>query len=162
MEQARGQGLSDEQRAKRGFVQGVMDDATLIRVESGTGVFVAVEDGRLAGFAMTARPGMVQSGPPLLAVQAAQAAAGNCRLFMYGPAAVDPHFQGRGVLTSLLKTLCAVLRDDFDLGIAFVEDANQKSLAVHRHYGMTEVPGFTFEKRKYHVFTFHPAELADV
>jgi hypothetical protein len=161
MEQARGEGLSDEERARRGFVQGVMDEAALVRFESGTGIFIAVEGGRLAGFAMTAHPTTVQNGPPLLAIQSAQAAVGDKRLFMYGPAAVDPSFQGRGVLTSLLGALSATLRDDFDLGVAFVEGANHKSLDVHRHYGMTEVPGFSFEERDYHVFTFDPAALAE-
>jgi GNAT superfamily N-acetyltransferase len=160
MEQARGTGLSDEERAQRGFVQGVMDEAALIGFESGTGIFVAVEDGRLAGFAMTAHPSTVQEGPPLLAVQSAQSTAGDQRLFMYGPAAVDPGFQGRGVLTSLLRALSAALRADFDLGVAFVEEANHRSLQVHRHYGMVEVPGFSFQGRNYHVFTFDPAELA--
>lgn len=160
METARGKDLSPEQRAERGFVQGVMDEDQLNRFESGTGIFIAEEDNRLAGFAMTADPDAVQDGPPALAVAATRAAVGAQRLFMYGPAAVDPQFQGRGVLTTLLSALSSHLRDEYDLGVAFVEDANRRSLDVHRHYGMAEVPGFSYEGRIYHVFTFDPADLA--
>lgn len=160
MDSARGIGLSPTEQAERGFVQGVMDEATLIRLEPGPGVFIAEEDGTFAGFAMTAEPHVASDGPPRLALEAARAAVGNQRLFMYGPAAVEPRFQGRGVLTVLLSTLSAQLCDRFDFGVAFVEHANRKSLAVHRHYAMTEVPGFSVEARQYHVFTFAPAQFA--
>lgn len=161
MELARGADLSPEERAQRGFVQGVMDEAALARFEAGTGIFVAREEGHLAGFAMTSSPDAVQIGPPRLAVDAARAATVDKRLFMYGPAAVDPKFQGRGVLTSLLRGLSGSLRYEFDLGVAFVEDANRRSLEVHRHYGMVEIPGFTFDSRSYHVFTFDPVRLSE-
>lgn len=159
MAASRGDGLSAEERAERGFVQGRMDADTLARFEQGTGVFVAEEDGDLAGFAMTSEPGAVTSGPPRLAVDAV--GEGRARLFLYGPAAVDPSCQGRGVLTKLLAALSRALRDRFDLGVAFVEAVNAKSLAVHRHYGMTEAATFMFDGRDYVVFTFSPDEFAD-
>jgi GNAT superfamily N-acetyltransferase len=155
IEAARGVELSASERAERGFVQGTWDETTLAQHESGPGVFVAIDrDGTLAGFAMTSEPETFHDGPPKLALDAARAALGDQRLLMYGPVAVDPSFQGRGVLTSLLSAVVAHLRDKFDIGVLFVEDANRKSLAVHRHYGMTEVPGFTAGGRDYHVFTF--------
>jgi ribosomal protein S18 acetylase RimI-like enzyme len=136
------------------FAQGTMDETILARLELGPGVFVAERDGTLAGFVMTSEPAAVHEGPPKLALDAARAAVGERRLVMYGPGAVDPNFQGRGVVTSLLRTVSAQLRDQFDIGVLFIEDANRKSLAVHRHYGMTEVPGFTVSARDYHVFAF--------
>jgi GNAT superfamily N-acetyltransferase len=159
MAAARGDGLSPQERAERGFVQGTMDEAVLARFEAGTGVFLAEEDGRLAGFAMTSDTVAVPDGPPRRAVEAARAVVGDRRIFLYGPAAVDPDFQGRGVLSLLLRYLSEQLGDRFDLGVAFVEDANRKSLAVHRHYGMSEVPGFSIGERAYHVFTFEPAQF---
>lgn len=160
MEASRGDGLSPQERAERGFVQGTMDRDVLARFEAGTGVFLAEEGDRLAGFAMTSEALDPPDGPPRRTAEAARAAVGDRRLFLYGPAAVDPRFQGRGVLTLLLRGLCEQLRDRFDLGVAFVEDANRKSLAVHRHYGMNEVPGFSLGERRYHVFTFAPAQFA--
>ncbi|CAM2918573.1 GNAT family N-acetyltransferase [Prescottella defluvii] len=159
MNASRGDGLSAAERAERGFVQGSMGEDDLARFQEGTGVFVAEEDGTLAGFAMTSEPGAATSGPPRLAVDAV--GEGSGRLFLYGPAAVDPRFQGRGVLTKLLAALSRELRDRFDLGVAFVEAANAKSLAVHRHYGMTEAATFVFAGRDYFVFTFAPAVFAD-
>ena len=160
IEAARGIELSASERAERGFVQGTWDETVLARYESGPGVFVAVErDGTLAGFAMTSGPETAHDGPPKLALDAARTALGEQRLLMYGPVAVDPSFQGRGVLTSLLSAVIAHLHDEFDIGVLFVEDANQKSLAVHRHYGMAEVPGFTVLARDYHVFTFDLASF---
>ncbi|MGB8404434.1 MAG: GNAT family N-acetyltransferase [Mycobacterium sp.] len=159
MGRSRGDALSPAQRAEQGFVQGSMNAEMLTRFQQGTGVFLAEEDIRLAGFAMTSRADTAPGGPPKLAADAAKRALGEQqRMFMYGPAAVAPEFQGRGVLTTLLTYLSRELRDRFDVGVAFVEDANQKSLAVHRHYGMTEVPGFRYQDRDYHVLVF-PLEL---
>ncbi|MDH6676686.1 GNAT superfamily N-acetyltransferase [Rhodococcus sp. LBL1] len=161
MAASRGDGLSAEERAERGFVQGRMDDKVLVRFEEGTGVFVAEEDGDLAGFAMTSEPAAVASGPPRLALDALRGSHTSGGLFLYGPAAVDRRFQGRGVLTLLLTELSRALRGRFDTGVAFVEAANAKSLEVHRHYGMDEVATFVFDGRDYFVFTFSPAEFAD-
>ncbi|WP_187776183.1 GNAT family N-acetyltransferase [Antrihabitans cavernicola] len=160
MAEARGDNLTAAQRAERGFVQGTMDDSVLARFQDGTGVFIAEEGGVLAGFAMTSAPGSMHAGPPKLTADVATAAHPDSTLFLYGPVAVSAKFQGRGVMTKLLVALCAALQDRFDRGAAFVEVANKKSLAVHRHYGMHETGAFTFDDRDYVVFTFEPAVLA--
>ena len=156
MDAARGADLSAQQRAEHGFVQGEMDESVLARFESDTGVFLAEQDGQLAGFAMTSRPGTVTSGPAPLAVQAVRDSGvdADARLLLYGPAAVAAPFRGHGVLTLLLRTLCHQLGEQFDLFVAFVELANAKSLAVHQHYGMTERARFDFNGRQYASFTF--------
>lgn len=163
MDAARGEGLSAEERGRRGFVQGRMTGEVLERFEQGPGVFVAVDGGELAGFAGTSEPGVLPPGhPATVAVEVVQEAASGRelgRLFHYGPAVVDERFQGRGVLTRLLTALCRALRDDYDLGVAFVETANTRSLAVHRHYGMTEAAGFEVDGREYVAFTFAPADF---
>ncbi|MFE3291375.1 GNAT family N-acetyltransferase [Rhodococcus sp. NPDC059234] len=161
MQASRGEDLSPEERSKQGFVQGSMDDATLARLQEAPGVFVAEEAGSLAGFAMTSAPGMFASGPPRETVDAVAAAVpAGTRLFLYGPVAVDPRFQGRGVMTALLTGLSRDLAECYDLGAAFIEVANAKSLAVHRHYGMGEVARFTVGAREYVVFAFDPAAFA--
>lgn len=162
MAEARGDGLSAGEKAERGFVQGTMNEELLAQFQEGTGVFVAEQDGVLSGFAMTSQPGVTTGGPAKLAADAARECFGApARLFLYGPAAVDRRFQGRGVLTLLLRTLSGELGDRFDRGVAFVEAANEKSLAVHRHYGMAETTRFCYEGRDYRVFTFDPAEFAE-
>lgn len=164
MDEARGTGLSDEERARRGFVQGRLTDELLDRFETGPGIFVADAAGELAGFAITSEPGGLPPRHPAAAAVAAvtEAADGRDlgRLFLYGPVAVDERFQGRGVLTQLLRTLSHALADDFDLAVAFVETANERSLAVHRHYGMTEAARFEMGGRTYVAFTFSPKSFA--
>ncbi|NKS98042.1 hypothetical protein GS498_13965 [Rhodococcus hoagii] len=65
------------------------------------------------------------------------------------------------MLTKLLAALSRALRDRFDLGVAFVEAANAKSLAVHRHYGMTEAATFVFDDGTTSFSRFSPDEFAD-
>lgn len=134
----------------------------LSRFQAGTGVFIAEEGDELAGFAMTSEPGEAQGGPARAAIDAVRATPdGDAeRLFLYGPAAVDARFQGRSVLTMLLAAFSRELEGRFDRGVAFVELANRKSLAVHRHYGMAESTRFRYDERDYAVFTFAPTLLA--
>lgn len=161
MDKARGTDLSEEERARRGFVQGNLTDELLERFEAGPGVFVADAAGELAGFAITSEPSWLPPTHPAAAAVAAVTKAADGRdlgrLFLYGPVAVDERFQGRGVLTQLLTTLSRTLQTDFDLAVAFVETANARSLAVHRHYGMTEAARFEANGRTYVAFTFAPA-----
>lgn len=161
MDAARGEELSAAQRAERGFVQGTVDEQLLARFQGDLGVFVAEDGDVLAGFAMTTDPDVVTGGPPARTVATAREnLAVSTRFFLYGPAAVDRRFQGRGVLTMLLAGLSRELADRFDRGVAFVEAANEKSLAVHRHYGMSEIGRFDHRDRDYRVFAFAPAEFA--
>jgi RimJ/RimL family protein N-acetyltransferase len=122
---------------------------------------VADAEGEFAGFAITSLPGgLPPQHPATAAVTAVEQAAGDRdlgRLFLYGPVAVDERFQGRGILTRLLTALSRALQDDFDLAVAFVETTNERSLAVHRHYAMTEAAHFTANARSYAAFTFPPS-----
>ncbi|MEU3983396.1 GNAT family N-acetyltransferase [Streptomyces sp. NPDC026672] len=161
MDRARGEGLNDEERARRGFVQGSMSGELLDRFARDPGIFVADEAGELAGFAMTSEPGLLPPEHPasaaVRAVTATTEGHDPGRLFLYGPVAVDERFQGRGVLTKLLTGLSHALESTYDLGVAFVETTNERSLTVHRHYGMTETPPFDTVGRTYVAFSFPPA-----
>ncbi len=161
MDRTRGDDLDEAQRAERGFVQGNMTGETLARLEQGTGIFIAEQDGELAGFAMTCESAAVTGHLGGLTVRAARAVTGGgARLFLYGPVAVERRFQGRGVMRTLIAALSRELQDRYDLGVLFVELANRKSMAVHRHYGMTEVARFQNDGREYAVFTFDPGSFA--
>lgn len=160
--EARGDDLNAAERARRGFVQGQMDESILARFQTGSGVFVARDGETLAGVAMTSLPGMVDGGPPGRMVEEVTLARPDVpreRLFLYGPLAVDRRYQGRGLLTRLLIHACGELAEGFELGAAFVENSNQKSLAIHRHYPMDESAQFTINDRAYTVFTFAPKQV---
>jgi MFS family permease len=159
MSAARGDARSDAERSEQGFVQGLMDEPILKRLETGPGIFVAeeAESGRLAGFAMTCQPHAVAHNPPAArAVEAAAERRPDARRFVYGPTAVDPVFRGQGVLTMLLLHLCQELGHSYEEGVAFVDHANGKSLAIHTHYGMTALPPFVLGGHTYTPFVFAP------
>ncbi|MEU8510916.1 GNAT family N-acetyltransferase [Kitasatospora sp. NPDC048722] len=160
---ARGEGLSPEERAERGFVQGRFDGDKLASMEATTGVYVAEEDGRIAGAALTAPASpALDEGPPRQTWEAAlRAGLAPDRFYLYGPVVVDPAFRGRGVVRSLLRAVDANLRDRFDHGVLFVERSNHKSLAVHRHLGMREAAEFTVADRTYTVFSFASGTFCD-
>ncbi|MFE6049158.1 GNAT family N-acetyltransferase [Kitasatospora sp. NPDC056446] len=160
---ARGDGLPAAERAKQGFVQGRFDEEKLASMEADTGIYLAEEDGRLAGAALTsAASSVVDGGPPRLTVDAAlRAGLAPGRFYLYGPVVVDPPFRGRGVVRSLLRAVDADLGGRFEHGVLFVEQANHKSLAVHRHLGMRELAEFAVADRRYTVFGFASGTFRD-
>ncbi|MDN5914140.1 MAG: GNAT family N-acetyltransferase [Pseudonocardia sp.] len=164
MRRMRGTDLSDEERARQGFIQGRMDDEMLAGMQRGTGVFVAEVDEELAGFAVTFTPEMAVSGPPqrLIDTLDERPEPSPVRRFLYGPAGVDPRFQGHGILRALLGAIRREFVGAFDQGVLFVGEANEKSLAVHRHYGMSTIGDFTFRDRPYVVMSFDPAAAAEL
>lgn len=162
MSEARGEHLSEAQRAQQGFVQGQMDESSLVRIQAGPGVFVARDGSTLAGFAMTSTASVTGSG---LAVETAKAAAQAApelpldKMFLYGPVVVARRYQGQGLLTRLLLHVCIEQQTKFSLGALFVDRANQKSLAIHQHYPMAQPASFEFKQRSYTVFTFSPTDI---
>lgn len=139
-----------------------MDEEILKRFEAGPGIFTAAtESGRLAGFAMTCEPGLVGHNPPAArAVAAAAERRPDVARFVYGPTAIDPAFRGHGLLTMLLRNLCQELGGSYEEGVAFVDHANGKSLAIHTHYGMTALPTYSIGGHLYTPFVFAPELFA--
>jgi GNAT superfamily N-acetyltransferase len=157
MAEARGDGLTEDEKSRQGFVQGAMNEDILKRLEDGPGIFIAEIGRELAGFAMTAQKHQVaHNRPAIRALGEAEAADPHLGRFLYGPIAVARDYQGQGLLSGLLEALCTHLITAFDQGVAFVEMANKKSLSVHRHYGMAELPVFEIDGRQYIPFVFSP------
>lgn len=75
IDSARGDGLSALERAEQGFVQGHFDEHKLASIEATTGIYVAEEDGQIAGAALTSATSVIDEGPPRLTVDAALRAA---------------------------------------------------------------------------------------
>jgi len=160
--ESKGENLNAKQRAEQGFTQGSMDETLLKTFLAGTGVFVCKEniEGKTitAGVAMTTLGKRAKHG----VAQAAYNAVVNSgqttpeQIFLYGPVSVRQAFRGKGILTQLLIHICQTLQDEFTLGVAFVDEENQKSLTIHRHYPMTEFGSITLNGRRYFIFTFEP------
>lgn len=161
MDEARGENLTEEQRAERGWVQGRMNDELLAEFEAGTGVIVAEDttNGRVAAFCVTSRPQVGDPGARGALVGHMESAHPDARWAMYGPVVIDPDCQGRGLMRRLLTRMADVLTG-YDLGAAFVDTGNSRSMQVHRHYPFTEDGTYEFEGREIMVFTFSPAAFA--
>ena len=157
--------LPEHVRARQGFLQGRWDESRLAALEDGPGIFLAEEDGELAGLAVTADGcgAGVDEGPPRLTVAAAGDTAscgGLGPILLYGPVVVAPRFRGRGLVRLLLAEIGLRLGDRFDRAALFVEQSNRTSMAVHRRLGMHEHGEFTFAGRGYTVFIFQPGAYA--
>jgi ribosomal protein S18 acetylase RimI-like enzyme len=152
---ARGDGLSEQERAEHGFIQGHLSDRILHRFIDGTGVFIAVHNHELAGAALTSDPAPLAdgNGPPARTIATATTA-GMTDFVLYGPVAVDPRFQGRGIVRLLIDAVQKSLSPSYSDAVLFVETANEKSLAVQRHHGMRELGPFEVGGRDYLVFAF--------
>jgi ribosomal protein S18 acetylase RimI-like enzyme len=164
LERARGTGVSAQERTEQGFIQGRWDVIKVAELELGTGIFLAEEDGALAGIVVTSSgSGVVDEGPPRLTMDAVLAsgidtdAAG---ILFYGPITVAPEFRGRGVSRALLSAVARDLSERYRYAALFVEHSNHRSMTLHRHFGMREQAEFTFQDRTYTAFTFSLAAFA--
>ncbi len=162
LKEARGDGLTTEERAKQGFVQGTIDNDLLIKFQNELGVYVVKKNDEIAAVAFTSKVGITQQGP---IVEAARTILNKFKdlsaddIFQYGPVVVKPEFKGKGLLTQLLLFLCLEIGKNFKKGLAFVEEANRLSLKIHQHYFEKEAATFLYKDRKYHAFLFDPKKL---
>jgi GNAT superfamily N-acetyltransferase len=163
--ESKGENLTPQQRAEEGFTQGSMDEAMLKNFQAGSGVFVskaqASDNTVITGVAMTvpgrlAKHGTAQAAYNIV-LESGQVTADQ--IFLYGPVTVRQAFRGKGILTQLLIHICQALKDQYSLGIAFVDKENHKSLLIHRHYPMKEPGSFELNGRSYAIFTFAPATV---
>jgi len=162
LEGAKGDNLTIEERARYGFVQGAIDEELLEKFQNGLGVFAVRINGEMAAVAFTSKIGITQKGP---IVEASRNVLESCRglslvdIFQYGPIIVKPEFKGKGLLSHLLVFLCSEIGSDFKKGLAFVEEVNEISLQIHRHYFEKEFGVFLYKDRKYFIFLFNPETL---
>ncbi|WP_326834688.1 GNAT family N-acetyltransferase [Amycolatopsis rhabdoformis] len=142
-------------------MQGSFDEKKLAAFETSTGVYLAEAGGEAAGVALTSPAESAVAaagGPPGRTVEVARAAGLTEGVFLYGPVAVAPTHRGQGVVRLLLAAVAEHLADH-SAGVLFVERANEKSLAVHTHLGMTHLGDFTHADREYAVFSFSPKQF---
>ncbi len=77
------------------------------------------------------------------------------RRFVYGPVCVARDARGSGVLQALFAGLLDEVAGRYDVGAAFADAANPRSLQAHvRKLGMQVLRGFEFEDRSYHLLAF--------
>jgi N-acetylglutamate synthase and related acetyltransferases len=143
----RAEQLSEQQRATAGFVQGRWNIDTLQQLLAGPGMFIAEVDGIRAGVALSSSPGAVTTGPAGRTNELAADHFGDTGYFLYGPVVVDADFRGQGVLRHLVDRLLGDAAAHYRIAVAFVEQANTNSLAVHQHLGWQTFATFDLAER---------------
>ncbi|MFF7236092.1 GNAT family N-acetyltransferase [Streptomyces collinus] len=152
--------LTEQERAKQGFVQGDFDAGTLRSMAEAGSLLVAVDDGRLAGLLGLASPQDLPGAPPpvraLLDAQDSLLWRGrplrSVPFLLYGPVVVATAYRGKGVARGLFTAALRAASGRADVMVAFIERANRASWAVHvGGLGMTPLGEFTLGDRAYGV-----------
>lgn len=154
--------LSDAQKA-RGFISVEFTIAEIESMVRSPGMVVAVaEDGAISAVAGSSPipshggRGVFQKIDELIDQIAYNGKLlSQHRLFMYGPVCVDEASSGQGLSGKLWRGFVDMVRNRYDLGLAFVSLANSVSLKAHRDkLGMTQVCEFEAEGRSYVLLAF--------
>ncbi|WSQ15619.1 GNAT family N-acetyltransferase [Streptomyces sp. NBC_01231] len=152
--------LTEQERARQGFVQGGFDADTLRSMAENGSLLVADDDGRLAGLLGLASPENMPSPPPpvqaLLDAQDSLEWEGrplrSTPFLLYGPVVVAAAYRGKGVARGLFAAALHAASGRAEAMVAFIELANQASWRVHVDgFGMTPLGEFTIGDRAYGV-----------
>lgn len=159
LEKSKGLNLSKEERAKQGFVQGVMDKGLLTAFQNGLGVYIIKENQKVIAFAFASKAGIMEKGPIVEAMNVVRnelEGLSTSNIFLYGPVAVEAAFKGLGLLTKMLVRICTDVSKDFEWGLAFVDAENLLSTSIHEHYFGEATATFLYDNRKYFAYLFDP------
>ena len=155
------QNLSPTDR-QQGFISAKYTLQQIANIASDLGIIVARDNDRVVGFACASRlnsddqPSIVKNmiaefdrigfqGRPLA----------DYKIFLYGPACLGPAYRGRGLLRELYQGIKREVTGKYDLGLAFVDEDNPRSLRAHaKNLGMSEVGRFTHDQRSYRMLVF--------
>lgn len=151
--------LSEEERARQGFVQGALDEDALRAMAEGGGLLVADDDGEIAGLLGLVRAESVPGSPPVRALLEAQdelmwrgRPLGAVRWLLYGPVVVGAAYRGRGIARGLFNTALEAASGRAEVMVAFIEMTNRASWTVHVDgLGMTPLGEFDLDGRAYGV-----------
>ena len=155
------QNLSPTDR-QQGFISAKYTLQQIANIASDLGIIVARDNNRVVGFACASRlnaddqPSIVKNmiaefdrigfqGRPLA----------DYKIFLYGPACLGLAYRGRGLLRELYQGVKRAVTGKYDLGSAFVDEDNPRSLKAHaKSLGMSEVGRFTHDERSYRMLVF--------
>ncbi|MDQ4141803.1 MAG: hypothetical protein M3142_14940 [Bacteroidota bacterium] len=158
------QNLSEQNR-QSGFLTGVFSYASVQAMIASASSIVAFNQEELAGFIINTRLPASQY-PPLvqeIIKELPKLTFGNkpveqYHYFFYGPVLVAHKYRNQGLLRQMRQMLQKTkeeLKSNFNLGIAFIDQANVASYRVHtEHLGFENIGEITFNNRKYAILVF--------
>jgi hypothetical protein len=150
------QNLSELER-KEGFVTTPFTVKQIRALQAQTGVFVAENQGAVAGYAFAGTWDFFSQWPifpymvsrfPQLEFHGVQITASNT--FQYGPVCIDRELRGGGVFPQLFETMRSSFSSRFPIGVTFINKANPRSLAAHtRKLNLEIIDEFEFNGNSY-------------
>lgn len=152
----------DEVARQGGFLTGAFSGPALRAMLASVPGQVAHHQGELAGFVINSRLAP-ESYPPLVREICAllphlfyrRRALADYQWFFYGPVLVTTKYRGQGLLQQLFAANKQELADRFDVGIAFIAEANEASLRIHtQKLGLEIVGNLAFGGTNYAVLAF--------
>ncbi|MGW2726933.1 GNAT family N-acetyltransferase [Streptomyces sp. NPDC001494] len=152
--------LTEQERARQGFVQGSFDAGALRAMAEDGSLLVADDDGRLAGLLGLTSPQHTHGAPPpvqaLLDRQDSLKWRGrplrSTPFLLYGPVVVAAAYRGEGVARGLFTAALRAASPRAEVMVAFIERANRASWRVHVDgFGMVPLGEFTLGDRVYGV-----------
>jgi hypothetical protein len=145
-----------------GFLSIALTEAEVREANRNLAVLVAESGGRVIGYVFATHDEWSARFPLLRQMQSLYPttlffgrAIVHLRRFVYGPVCVARDARGSGVLQALFAGLLAEVTGRYDLGLAFADEANPRSLQAHvRKLGMQVLRSFEFDGRSYHLLAF--------
>ncbi len=150
--------LSPDER-KQGFVSTPFSENNLVELMSERGVFVAEQQGEIAGYAMAGSWGYFSQWPifPFMEERLVSLSLSNrirdCS-FQYGPVCINSALRGSGIFPLLFEEMRSEFASRFPIGVTFINRANERSYNAHSKLGMTVVDAFDFSGRSYYMLSF--------
>jgi len=151
-----------EAARKNGFVTTAFSEAQISELMSRQGIFVAEDNGVIAGYAMAAAwdfwsqwpifPYMVSrlgaltfKGGPVLPETS----------FQYGPVCISSERRGTGLFPLLFEEMRREFSTRYPIGVTFINRINERSLAAHmRKLDLSLIDEFEFSGRNYYSLAF--------
>jgi hypothetical protein len=152
----------DEAARQKGFLTGVFTVPTMQAMVASVPSQVAYHGQELAGFIINSKlpperyPPLVQQISALLPrLFYRQLPLTEYRWFFYGPVLVRQEYRGQGLLQQLFQANKQILKGEFNLGIAFIAEANAASLQLHtQKLGLEIVDNIDFQGTPYAILVF--------
>jgi hypothetical protein len=153
--------LSEEERAK-GFVTTPFNEDQLRAIIEKRGLFIADDNGRIAGYAMAADWGYFLQWPIFCHMTGLfpDLKFGNIRItvknsFQYGPVCIHELYRGSGVFQELFNKMRHEMSAQYPVGLTFINKINTVSFNAHtRKTGSTVIGEFRFNNNEYHILAF--------
>lgn len=157
-----GDDLSPEERLRGGFLSVRFTREQIAGMAQSLGIVVAKQDEAVVGFISNSRLDFAGQ-PPIIRSMHAEfphlhwqgRPLSEVNLFLYGPVCIDVSQRGKGLLRKMLEAVKAGTQGRFEAGVAFVAEANPRSLAAHvEGLGMSNVGRFEHQHNGYRVLVF--------